>query len=126
MPYRAFYHSRLNVYVCDIWQNYVIPCDSPFDLVFQFGGQNFTINKEDVLVPSTAAIDSYNYGGYASTNCQAQIQPFTPTGNEVGPETSQTHHLGDVFFRNVISGKSPLITKDNVRRACRSSNGILW
>lgn len=83
--------------------NYVIPCDSPFDLVFQFGGQNFTMNKEDVLVPSTAAIDSYNFGGYARTDCQAQIQPFTPTGNEVGPETSQTHHLGDVFFRNVIS-----------------------
>lgn len=88
-----------------LYQNYVIPCDTPFNLVFQFGGQNFTINKEDVLVPSTAAIDSYNYGGYANTNCQAQIQPFTPTGNEVGPDTSQTHHLGDVFFRNVISGK---------------------
>ncbi|KAK9895412.1 acid protease [Cystobasidium minutum MCA 4210] len=83
--------------------NFVLPCDSAFDLVFQFGGQNFTIAKEDVLVPSTAAIDSYNYGGYARTDCQAQIQPFTPTGNEVGPETSQTHHLGDVFFRNVIS-----------------------
>lgn len=86
-------------------QNYVLPCDSAFDLVFQFGGTNFTISKEDVLVPSVAAIDSYNYGGYAANDCQAQIQPFTPTGNEVGPETSQTHHLGDVFFRNAISGE---------------------
>lgn len=61
--------------------------------------------KEDVLVPSIAAIDSGNYGGYATTDCQAQMQPFTPTNNEIGPDTSQTHQLGDVFLRNVISGE---------------------
>lgn len=83
--------------------NYVIPCDSPFELVFQFGGSNFTLSKEDVLVPSIAAIDSGNWGGYATTDCQAQMQPFTPTNNEIGPNTSQTHQLGDVFLRNVIS-----------------------
>lgn len=57
-------------------------------------GNNFTMLKEDVLVPSTAAIDSYNYGGYATTNCQAQMQPYQPTQNEIGPDTSMTYHLG--------------------------------
>lgn len=57
-------------------------------------------------MPSIAAIDSGNYGGYATTDCQAQMQPFTPTNNEIGPNTSQTHQLGDVFLRNVISGQS--------------------
>jgi len=84
-------------------ENYVLPCDSPFDLVFQFGGTNFTLSREDILVPSVAAIDSGNYGGYARTDCQAQMQPFTPTSNEIGPDTSQTHQLGDVFLRNVVS-----------------------
>lgn len=55
-------------------------------------------------MPSIAAIDSGNYGGYATTDCQAQMQPFTPTSNEIGPNTSQTYQLGDVFLRNVVSG----------------------
>jgi len=83
--------------------NYVLPCDTAFDLVFQFAGRNFTLAKEDVLVPSNAAIDSNNYGGYATQDCQAQMQPFTPTSNEIGPDTSQTHQLGDVFLRNVVT-----------------------
>lgn len=85
--------------------NYVIPCNTTFNLVFQFAGRNFTLNKQDVLVPSTAAIDSANYGGYATTDCQAQMQPFTPTANEVGADTSQTYQLGDVFLRNVVTGE---------------------
>ncbi|CAD6582610.1 MAG: hypothetical protein CYPHOPRED_002078 [Cyphobasidiales sp. Tagirdzhanova-0007] len=83
--------------------NYVIPCDTAFDLVFQVGGVNFTMNATDVLVPSAAVIDSGNFGGYATSDCQAQMQPFTPTDNEIGPDTSQTYQLGDVFLRNVIT-----------------------
>lgn len=86
-------------------QNYVIPCNTTFDLIFQFAGNNFTLSKEDTLVPSEAAIDSGNYGGYATTDCQAQMQPFTPTANEIGDDTSQTYQLGDVFMRNVITGE---------------------
>ena len=83
--------------------NYVLPCNTTFNLVFQIGGTNFSVNKQDVLVPSITAIDSSNYGGYATTDCQAQMQPFTPTGNELGEDTSQTFQLGDVFLRNVIT-----------------------
>ena len=63
------------------------------------------MNATDVLVPSAAVIDSGNFGGYATSDCQAQMQPFTPTDNEIGPDTSQTYQLGDVFLRNVITGQ---------------------
>lgn len=34
------------------------------------------------------------------------MQPFTPTANEIGDDTSQTYQLGDVFMRNVITGEA--------------------
>lgn len=64
-------------------QNLVVPCDSPFELILQFSGQNFTMAKEDFLVPSTEALDSANYGGSATSGCQFQAQPGEVTPDEV-------------------------------------------
>jgi len=80
-----------------------IPCDTPFDLVFQMGGQNFSMNSTDFLVPSYAALDSLAIGGRAVDNCQFQAQPNRPYGDEIGPRTSITYQLGDPFLRNVYS-----------------------
>lgn len=80
-----------------------MPCDSEFELILQFTGQNFTMAKEDFLVPSTEALDSANFGGSASSGCQFQAQPHEATPDEVGPGTSITYALGAPFLRNVIS-----------------------
>lgn len=80
-----------------------MPCDSAFEFILQFSGKNFTMSKEDFLVPSSEALDSANFGGSASTGCQFQAQPSDPTPDEVGPGTSITYALGAPFLRNVIS-----------------------
>ena len=64
------------------FQNLVVPCDSPFEFILQFSGQNFTMAKEDFLVPSTEALDSANFGGSATSGCQFQAQPSDPTPDD--------------------------------------------
>lgn len=82
------------------------PCDSAFELILQFAGKNFTLAKEDILVPSYLAIDSLGIGGEADSNCQFQAQPDDPTEDEFGPYTSITYQFGDPLMRNVamVSG----------------------
>jgi hypothetical protein len=77
------------------------PCDSQFDLVLQFAGKNFTLNKDDLLVPSDLAVDSTELGGEATTDCQFNAQPTDPDSDEFGPYTSITYMFGDSLLRNV-------------------------
>lgn len=83
------------------------PCDSDFELILQFAGKNFTLAKEDILVPSYLAIDSLDLGGSTSQQCQFQAQPDDPTEDEFGPFTSITYQFGDPLLRNVAMVKKP-------------------
>lgn len=83
--------------------NLVVPCDSPFELIFQIGGTNFTMASEDFLVPSVEALDSLQFGGFSTQGCQLQAQPNSPTPNEIGPGTSISYLFGAPFLRSVYS-----------------------
>lgn len=55
-------------------------------------GTNFTLSREDILVPSVAAIDSGNYGGYARTDCQAQVRFHVTVEGSAQAELTALHH----------------------------------
>ena len=81
-----------------------IACSSPFELIYQFAGTNYTMRKEEMLVPASQAIDTLGLNGVATTNgCQFQAQPSAPLPNALGALTSVTYQLGDPFYRNVMT-----------------------
>lgn len=95
------------------------PCDSDFELILQFAGKNFTLAKEDILVPSYLAIDSLDLGGSTSQQCQFQAQPDDPTEDEFGPFTSITYQFGDPLLRNVA------MVRDSFRWICVETNLLI-
>jgi hypothetical protein len=88
------------------------PCDSEFDLTLQISGKNFTLSKQDILVPSYLAVDSLGYGGFTTEQCQFQAQPDDPTEDEFGPFTSITYQFGDPLLRNVAM-VSPILLRNS-------------
>lgn len=83
--------------------NLFVPCDSAFEFILQFAGTNFTMSKEDFLVPSYDALDSLGYGGRQTQGCQFQAQIAETSPDELGPGTSITYTAGAPLLRNVIS-----------------------
>lgn len=84
-------------------QNYNVPCDSAFEFILQFAGRNFTMSRQDFLVPSYNALDSLGFGGYTTQGCQFQAQISNPTPDELGPGTSITYTAGAPMLRNIIT-----------------------
>lgn len=91
-------------------------CAAPFELVFQFSGQNFTMAKDEMVVPYYNVIDSIAAGGRPTSGCQFQAQVDSPSGDEFGPLTSITYSLGDPFMRNVVT----IFDYGNVRDATQN------
>jgi hypothetical protein len=84
-------------------QNAFVACDAPFELAFQFGGKNFTMNRANFLVPSSEALESVQLGGSTNSGCQVQIQPGEVSPEEFGRGTHISGTLGTPFLRSVFS-----------------------